>query len=85
MLGQFRTPKHIIDFMVNVMQPNKNDKVHDPACGTAGFLVSTINFINQKNKRKKLKDNIKPNKKEKLFKNLIGVRCFSKYDQTSSS
>ena len=72
-LGQFRTPKHIIDFMVNVMQPKKNDKVHDPACGTAGFLVSTINFINQKNKRKKLKDNIKPNKKEKLFNNLIGL------------
>ena len=36
--GQFRTPRHIIDFIVDVINPTKNDKVLDPACGTAGFL-----------------------------------------------
>jgi type I restriction enzyme M protein len=35
--GQFRTPRHIIDFMVEVMDPKKNETVLDPACGTAGF------------------------------------------------
>jgi len=37
--GQFRTPRHIIDFIVDVVNPTKNDKVLDPACGTGGFLI----------------------------------------------
>ena len=36
--GQFRTPRHIIDFMVEVLAPKKNETVLDPACGTAGFF-----------------------------------------------
>ncbi len=43
--GQFRTPRHIIDFIVEVVNPSKDDKVLDPACGTAGFLVSAYNHI----------------------------------------
>jgi len=43
--GQFRTPRHIIDFVVDVINPTKNDKILDPACGTAGFLVSAYNHI----------------------------------------
>lgn len=43
--GQFRTPRHIIDFMVRVLNPTKSDKVLDPACGTGGFLVSSYNRI----------------------------------------
>ena len=39
--GQFRTPRHIIDFMVAVLDPKKDDVVLDPACGTAGFLISS--------------------------------------------
>lgn len=46
--GQFRTPRHIIDFMVDVINPTKNDKVLDPACGTGGFLVSSYNHILEK-------------------------------------
>ncbi|MCL2758367.1 MAG: N-6 DNA methylase, partial [Alphaproteobacteria bacterium] len=38
--GQFRTPRHIIDFIVNVVKPAKTDTILDPACGTAGFLIS---------------------------------------------
>ena len=40
--GQFRTPRHIIDFMVEVVDPKKDETVLDPACGTAGFLISVL-------------------------------------------
>ena len=43
--GQFRTPSHIIDFIVDVVNPVKDDKVLDPACGTGGFLVSSYKHI----------------------------------------
>jgi type I restriction enzyme M protein len=43
--GQFRTPRHIIDFMVEVLNPTKNESVLDPACGTAGFLISAYKHI----------------------------------------
>ena len=43
--GQFRTPRHIIDFIVEVVNPTKDDKVLDPACGTAGFLISAYKHI----------------------------------------
>lgn len=43
--GQFRTPRHIIDFMVAVVDPGKEDTVLDPACGTAGFLISAYKHI----------------------------------------
>lgn len=47
--GQFRTPRHIIDFMVQVIGPKKNETVLDPACGTAGFLISAYKYIVQNN------------------------------------
>ena len=43
--GQFRTPRHIIDFMVAVLDPKKDEVVLDPACGTAGFLISSYKHI----------------------------------------
>src|SRR5450830_629946 len=43
--GQFRTPRHIIDFMVAVLDPKKNETILDPACGTAGFLISAWKHI----------------------------------------
>lgn len=43
--GQFRTPRHIIDFIVNCVQPKKTDTILDPACGTAGFLISAYKYI----------------------------------------
>ena len=45
--GMFRTPRHIIDFIVNVVQPKKTDTILDPACGTAGFLISAYKYILQ--------------------------------------
>lgn len=43
--GQFRTPKHIRDMMVELLQPTPDDTICDPACGTAGFLVSAAEYI----------------------------------------
>lgn len=43
--GQFRTPRHIIDFIVDIIKPTKADTILDPACGTAGFLISAYKFI----------------------------------------
>ena len=43
--GQFRTPRHVIDFIVAVLDPQKDESVLDPACGTAGFLVSSYKHI----------------------------------------
>ena len=43
--GQFRTPRHIIDFIVQVVTPGKDDKILDPACGTAGFLISAFKHV----------------------------------------
>ncbi|KAF0235952.1 MAG: hypothetical protein FD181_3097 [Prolixibacteraceae bacterium] len=43
--GQFRTPRHIIDFLVAVVGPQKTDTILDPACGTAGFLISAFKYM----------------------------------------
>lgn len=43
--GQFRTPKHIREMMVELVQPTPKDTICDPACGTAGFLVSSAEYI----------------------------------------
>ncbi|WP_353227682.1 N-6 DNA methylase [Novosphingobium sp.] len=43
--GQFRTPRHIIDFMVDIIDPKKGEVILDPACGTAGFLISSYKHI----------------------------------------
>ena len=43
--GQFRTPKHIREMMVELLQPTPDDTICDPACGTAGFLVSAAEYI----------------------------------------
>ncbi len=43
--GQFRTPRHIIDFIVSIIDPKKDEVILDPACGTAGFLISSYKHI----------------------------------------
>ncbi len=43
--GQFRTPRHIIDFIVDIINPQKHETILDPACGTAGFLASAYQHI----------------------------------------
>lgn len=43
--GQFRTPRHIIQLMVQMMAPTPTDSICDPACGTAGFLVASAEYL----------------------------------------
>ncbi|MBO5462745.1 MAG: SAM-dependent DNA methyltransferase [Clostridia bacterium] len=48
--GQFRTPRHIIRMMVELMQPKPDDIICDPACGTSGFLVNAGEYLKEKHK-----------------------------------
>jgi len=45
--GQFRTPRHIIDAMIELIDPQPTDVICDPACGTAGFLARTMEYLNR--------------------------------------
>ncbi len=54
--GQFRTPRHIIRMMVELMDPSSDEMICDPACGTSGFLVAAAEYL-------------KENKKEEIFYN----------------
>ncbi len=65
--GQFRTPRHIIDFLVKAVDPSKTDTILDPACGTAGFLISAFKRIKEKNNNQ-----LTPDERKKLIKNFIG-------------
>ncbi|MBO5081203.1 MAG: SAM-dependent DNA methyltransferase [Lachnospiraceae bacterium] len=48
--GQFRTPRHIIRMMVELMQPQPDDIICDPACGTSGFLVNAGEYLKEEHK-----------------------------------
>ena len=48
--GQFRTPRHIIRMMVEMMNPSAKEKICDPACGTSGFLVAAGEYLKKKRK-----------------------------------
>jgi type I restriction enzyme M protein len=52
--GQFRTPRHIIKMMVEIADPKFGDNVLDPACGTAGFLVTAYEYLLKNNTSKDL-------------------------------
>ncbi len=70
--GQFRTPRHIIDFIVELIQPKKNERCLDPACGTSGFLISSYKHILRNNTKKNLGDLITPDERNKLVENISG-------------
>lgn len=48
--GQFRTPRHIIRMMVELMKPSADDMICDPACGTSGFLVAAGEYLKERRK-----------------------------------
>ena len=66
--GQFRTPRHIIEFMVDIIDPQKTETVFDPACGTAGFLIAAYKHIAEANN-----DKLSASDKKKLAENIVGV------------
>ena len=70
--GQFRTPRHIIDFIVAIIDPKKNETILDPACGTAGFLISSYKHILRANTDTKGNSTLTPDDKGRLAKNFKG-------------
>ncbi len=70
--GQFRTPRHIIDFITEIVNPQKNETVLDPACGTAGFLISAYKHILKQNTKKNLGDGLNATDRKKIGENLNG-------------
>lgn len=71
-LGMFRTPRHIIDFIVSLVEPTKEDRILDPACGTAGFLISAYKYILNSNLDDKGKSNLTFDEKNKVLRNITG-------------
>lgn len=70
--GQFRTPRHIIDMMVEITAPAKNETILDPACGTAGFLISAYNFIKRANQGEDGKTTLTADDKNRMTGNFAG-------------
>lgn len=68
--GQFRTPRHIIDFIVDIVKPTKADTILDPACGTAGFLISAYKFIQKT--AEDTKQPLTPKERTSLTENIQG-------------
>ena len=57
--GQFRTPRHIIRMIVDLMQPKADDVICDPACGTSGFLISAGEYLKVNHKKEIFYDKAK--------------------------
>jgi type I restriction enzyme M protein len=70
--GQFRTPRHIIDFIVAVVDPKKDETILDPACGTAGFLISAYKHILRQNTAEKPGDKLTTDEKKDLMSQIVG-------------
>ena len=78
--GQFRTPRHIIDFIVEILEPNKDDRILDPSCGTAGFLISAYKYImanhdgidNKTEEKSKKEKRLSFEEKQKVLQNIQG-------------
>ena len=70
--GQFRTPRHIIDFIVAVIDPKKDESLLDPACGTAGFLISSYKHVLANNADDHGNSTLTPDEKARLAANVKG-------------
>ncbi len=70
--GQFRTPRHIINFIIQIVNPQKNEKILDPACGTAGFLISSYRHILSQNTQTRIGDKLNASERKQIGENLVG-------------
>jgi len=70
--GQFRTPRHIIDFIVRIVDPQKHETIADPACGTAGFLISAYKHILAQNSDERPGDKLSGDERARLMDNFSG-------------
>lgn len=66
-LGQFRTPRHIIKMMVELLKPTPNDTICDPACGSGGFLVEAGEYLREEHKDFFNTDNLKYHYNNTMF------------------
>lgn len=71
-LGQFRTPRNIIDFIVEMVDPQKENTILDPACGTAGFLISAYKHILKSNTEEIEGDKLGFEEKKDILNNICG-------------
>lgn len=72
--GQFFTPKNVIDLMVNILKPQKDKKLIDIACGTAGFITSSMEYVWNEIDKMVLEDSFKIKEKiEYAMTNLFGI------------
>lgn len=65
--GEYYTPRSLTEFIIEVLKPNINDKVADFACGTGGFLISFLNYLDKNNLIKN------PEDKESVNRNIYGI------------
>jgi type I restriction enzyme M protein len=65
--GQFRTPRHIIRMMVDMVEPNLEDVICDPSSGTCGFLTVASEYIREHFEKDLFKDDIKQHFQDKMF------------------
>ncbi len=74
--GQFRTPRHLIDFIAAAVDPKKNETILDPACGTAGFLISAYKHILKQHDglddSEKTEKPLTPDEKKSLMNHFVG-------------
>ena len=72
MRGSSARPRHIIEFIVDVVDPQKSDTILDPACGTAGFLISAYKHILDANKNERPGGKLTPDERGRLLNNFKG-------------
>lgn len=73
--GQFRTPRHIINLMIELTQPNSDDIICDPACGTAGFLVAALEYLIKHYRNEIYSKNVSILKPKCLMLLILTPRC----------
>ncbi len=81
--GQFRTPRHIIDFIVSIVDPKKDDSILDPACGTSGFLISAYKHILAANTDSDGQSGLTPEERARLVNNFKGYDISPDYVRLS--
>lgn len=66
-LGQFRTPRHIVDMMVELVQPKVDDVILDPAMGSAGFLLGSAKYLQKNNSKELLRKDVAEHYNKVMF------------------
>lgn len=82
-MGQYFTPREIVNFMINILGPNADDTIIDPACGSGGFLLYSLDKIRQEAEKKFEPDNAKLLWRDFALNNLFGIEINSQLSRVS--